>query len=54
MQAYAAQKPSIQLDWLKSPKDQPHFPSHPLRKTTPPKGELRWIEQGQIWKLVED
>jgi len=39
---------------LKSPKDRPHFPSHPLRKSPPPKGERRWIEQEQIWKLVED
>ena len=39
---------------LKSPKDRPHFPSHPRRLTPPPKGERRWIEQEQIWKVVED
>ncbi|HEY6406373.1 MAG TPA: hypothetical protein VIY29_02780 [Ktedonobacteraceae bacterium] len=39
---------------LKSPKDRPHFPSHPRRLTPPPKGERRWIEQEQIWKLAED
>lgn len=39
---------------LKSPKDQPHFPSHPRRLSPPPKGERRWILQEQIWKLVED
>ena len=39
---------------FKSPKDQPHFPSHPLRKSPPPKGERRWVLQEQIWKLVED
>jgi Bacterial TniB protein len=39
---------------LKSPKDRPHFPSHPRRLNPPPKGERRWIEQEQIWKLVED
>jgi hypothetical protein len=39
---------------LKSPKDRPHFPSHPRRLSPPPKGERRWIEQEQIWKLVED
>ncbi len=39
---------------LKSPIDQPHFPSHPLRKSPPPKGEPRWIFQEHIWKLVED
>ena len=39
---------------LKSPKDRTHFPSHPRRLNPPPKGERRWIEQEQIWKLVED
>ncbi len=39
---------------LKSPKDQPHFPSHPRRLSPPPKGERRWIVQEQNWKLVED
>jgi Bacterial TniB protein len=39
---------------LKSPKDRPHFPSHPRRLTPPPKGERHWIEQEQIWKLAED
>jgi hypothetical protein len=39
---------------LKSPKDHPHFPSHPLRKSPPSKGEARWVFQEQIWKLVED
>ena len=39
---------------LKSPKDQPHFPSHPRRLSPPPKGERRWILQGQVWKLVAD
>jgi hypothetical protein len=39
---------------LKSPKDWPHFPSHQLRKSPPPKGERRWILQEQIWKLGED
>jgi len=39
---------------LKSPKDRPHFPSHPRRLTPPPKGERRWIEQKEIWKVAED
>ncbi len=39
---------------LKSPKDQPHFPSHPSRKSPPPKGEPRWVLQEQVWKQVED
>jgi len=39
---------------LKSPKDQPHFPSHPTRKSPPPKGEQRWVFQEQTWKRVED
>ncbi len=39
---------------LKSPKDRPHFPSHPRRLTPPPKGERRWIEREEIWKVVED
>jgi len=39
---------------LKSPKDQPHFPSHPRRLSPPPKGERRWVFQQQDWKLVED
>jgi hypothetical protein len=39
---------------LKSPKDQPHFPSHPLRKSPPSKGESRWVFQEQIWKLVKN
>jgi energy-coupling factor transporter ATP-binding protein EcfA2 len=39
---------------LKSPKDRPHFPSHPRRLTPPPKGERRWIEREGIWKVVED
>jgi hypothetical protein len=39
---------------LKSPKDQPHFPSHPRRLSSPSKVERRWILQDQIWKLVED
>jgi lysozyme family protein len=39
---------------LKSPKDRPHFPSHPRRLNPPPKGERRWVEQEQIWKVVED
>jgi Bacterial TniB protein len=39
---------------LKSPKDRPHFPSHPRRLSPPPKGERRWREQEQMWKLVEN
>lgn len=39
---------------LKSPKDRPHFPSHPRRLIPPPKGERRWVEQKHIWKVVED
>jgi Bacterial TniB protein len=39
---------------LKSPKDRPHFPSHPRRLTPPPKGERRWVEQEEIWKVAED
>jgi len=39
---------------LKSPKDQPHFPSHPRRLSPPPKGERHWREQEQTWKLLED
>jgi hypothetical protein len=39
---------------LKSPKDRPHFPSHPRRLTPPPKGERRWVEREEIWKEVED
>lgn len=39
---------------LKSPKDRPHLPSHPRRLSPLPKGERRWTEQEQIWKLVED
>jgi energy-coupling factor transporter ATP-binding protein EcfA2 len=39
---------------LKSPKDQPHFLSHPRRKIPPPKGERRWVLQQQSWNLVED
>lgn len=39
---------------FKSPKDQPHFPSHPRRKSPPPKGERRWALQGHIWILRED
>ncbi|TMC81174.1 MAG: hypothetical protein E6J10_11875 [Chloroflexi bacterium] len=38
---------------LKSPKDQPHFPSHPRRLSPPAKGERRWVFQQQSWKLVE-
>jgi hypothetical protein len=36
---------------LKSPKDRPHFPSHPRRLTPPPKGERCWREQEEIWKV---
>jgi hypothetical protein len=39
---------------LKSPKDRPHFPSHPRRLNPPPKGERRWTEREGIWKVVED
>jgi hypothetical protein len=39
---------------FKSPKDQPHFPSHPRRKSPPPKGERRWALQGHTWILRED
>jgi hypothetical protein len=39
---------------LKSPKDRPHFSSHTRRLTPPPKGERRWREREQIWKLAED
>src|SRR2546421_130278 len=39
---------------LKSPKDLPRFPSHPRRGSPPPKGERRWVEREQIWKVVED
>jgi hypothetical protein len=39
---------------LKSPKDRPHFPSHPRRLSPPPKGERRWVGREQIWKVVED
>jgi hypothetical protein len=39
---------------LKSPKDRPHFPSHPRRLTSPPKGERRWVEREEIWKVAED
>jgi len=39
---------------LKSPKDRPHFPSHPRRLSPPPKGERCWKEQKQRWQVVED
>lgn len=39
---------------LKSPKDLPHFPSHPRRLTPPPKGERCWRELEQSWKLAEN
>jgi hypothetical protein len=39
---------------LKSPKDRPHFPSHPRRLNPPLKGERRWIEREEIWKVVKD
>ena len=39
---------------LKSPKDRPHFPSHPRRLNPPPKGERRWTEREEVWKVVED
>jgi hypothetical protein len=39
---------------LKSPKDQPHFPSHPKRLSPPRNRERRWRVQNQSWKLVED
>ena len=39
---------------FKSPKDQPHFPSHPRRKSPPPKGERRWVRPGLTWILRED
>jgi Bacterial TniB protein len=39
---------------FKSPKDQPHFPSHPRRKSPPPKGERRWARPGLTWILRED
>ncbi len=38
---------------LKSPKDQPHFPSHPLRKSSPPRGEQRWAFTENTWVLLE-
>ncbi len=39
---------------FKSPKDRPHFPSHSRRLTPSPRGERRWVEREQIWKVVED
>src|SRR5215472_4871153 len=34
---------------FKSPKDQPHFPSHQRRKSPPRNRERRWVLQGQVW-----
>jgi hypothetical protein len=39
---------------LKSPKDQPHFPSHPRRLSPPPEGERRRILQERSWIVRED
>jgi len=39
---------------MKEVKDRRKFPSHPSRKTPPPKGELRWIFQGSEWILVKN
>lgn len=39
---------------LKLPKERPRFPSHPRRQSPPPKGERRWVLQGQVWIMAED
>ncbi|MBO0794473.1 MAG: TniB family NTP-binding protein, partial [Ktedonobacteraceae bacterium] len=39
---------------LKSPKDRPHFPSHPRCLNPPRNRERRWVEQEYIWKVAED
>jgi hypothetical protein len=39
---------------FKVPKERPRFPSHPRRQSPPPKGEQRWVLQGQAWMMVND
>ena len=39
---------------MKKVKDRQKFPSHPPRKTPPPKGEERWVVREEEWKLVKD
>lgn len=39
---------------MKKVKDRQKFPSHPPRKTPPPKGEERWVLREVGWKLVKD
>jgi hypothetical protein len=39
---------------FKVPKERPRFPSHPRRQSPPPKGERRWVLQGQTWMMVDD
>jgi hypothetical protein len=39
---------------MKEVKDRQKFPSHPARKTPPPKGELRWVFQESEWILVKN
>jgi putative transposase len=39
---------------MKEIRDRQKFPSHPARKTLPPKGELRWVLQGSTWTLAEN
>jgi tRNA A37 threonylcarbamoyladenosine biosynthesis protein TsaE len=39
---------------MKKVKDRQKFPSHPPRKTPPPKGEDRWVVREEEWKLVKD
>ena len=39
---------------MKKVKDRQKFPSHPPRKTPPPKGEERWVLREGGWKLAKD
>lgn len=39
---------------MKKVKDRQKFPSHPPRKTPPPRGELRWALQGPDWALADN
>ena len=39
---------------MKKAKDRQKFPSHPPRKTPPPKGEQRWVLREVGWKLAKD
>lgn len=39
---------------MKAIKDRQKFPSHPPRKTPPPKGELRWVFRESTWTMAED